>query len=662
MSLRLALVIEGDAAGARKALQETAGGVEDLGKKADEASRKIERVGRIEWNDAEFDRARNGLKATADEGARAAENVSAAGDAGERAAPAFAGVGDAAGAAGEKVSNLKTALIGAAGGLAAGVAITAVGEGLKLAAGAAADLFREITSNQPMIERALKGHAALVGRIKGAWAEAAGAASSYGLNAEPVLRFESQQTIGRLENAAQGSQRDLFQKSDALRPSDVLGNPFGHFGPMRETVAEFRKELREGQADVIAFRRQVGEIAEALPKTSPFRQLAEEILEDTRAAAELQAELERSRDLLRGLKGDAEASATALGGKADKYRTLQSDATAAGEAIETSSQDIRASGEAAAGAVPALAEYDRLLKSIAGGQATPAELVGSPARAALKPLTEGRSFAGGGFTGHMPADRIAGVVHGREYVFDAAATARIGVANLDAIRAGVSGYAGGGFVTTQARTYGSASPASMKSSPFTAIAEDFELLSGSLHQFLSAIAEGQDVMTSLAGVVDRVSQRFLDFAFRALDQAMFGGGGGGGLIGALVGVAGQALGFGGFGAGSFPPAPMAPVGLYHGGGQVGAQPLNTRPAPAALFIGAPRMHSGGFLKPGERPIIAMDGEEIGWPDQLARKYGSGQTIVNQFHIETPNPKAFAESRATVARAGARFAGRFARYS
>ena len=658
MSLRLALVIEGDAAGAKKALQEAAGGVEDLGKKADEASRKIERVGRIEWNDAEFDRARNGLRATAEEGERAAKSISEAGEAGARAVPGIAGIGGAADAAGSKFSNLKSIVIGAAGGLAAGVAITAIGEGLKLAAGAAADLFREITSNQPMIERALKGHAELVGRIKGAWAEAQGAASSYGLNAAPVLRFESQQNVGRLEEATRASQRDLFQGSDALRPSDVLGNPFGRFGPLKEEVAGLRQELREGQADVIEFRRRVGEIAEALPTDSPFRRLAEQIFEDTKAAAELQAELERSRDLLEGLKGDAEASATALGGKAEKYRELADDASAAGVAVGASADEIRRSGEAAAGATPALAEYDQLLKSIAGGEAAPTDLFGSPARAAVTPLTEGRSFAGGGFTGHMPSDRVAGLVHGREYVFDAATTARIGVSNLDAIRAGVAGYATGGYVgAPPAVSYGSAR------SPVAAAADDFRVLSGSLQQFLSAVAQGQDVMKSLAGVVDRVSQRFLDFAFRALDQAVFGGSGGGsGLFGSLVGAAGQALGFGGFGANVFPPAPLAPVGLYHGGGRVGSQPLNFRSSPASIFIGAPRMHSGGFLKPGERPIIAMDGEEIGWPDQLARKYGSGQTIVNQFHIETPNPKAFAESRATVARAGARFAGRFARYS
>ncbi|WP_027143142.1 phage tail length tape measure family protein [Mesorhizobium sp. WSM3626] len=55
-------------------------------------------------------------------------------------------------------------------------------------------------------------------------------------------------------------------------------------------------------------------------------------------------------------------------------------------------------------------------------------------------------FGTGGFTGHGPTDRVAGFVHGQEYVFDAASTSAIGVANLEAIRRGVPGHAAGGAV------------------------------------------------------------------------------------------------------------------------------------------------------------------------------------------------------------------------
>ena len=45
-------------------------------------------------------------------------------------------------------------------------------------------------------------------------------------------------------------------------------------------------------------------------------------------------------------------------------------------------------------------------------------------------------FRDGGYTGNLSSSDIAGVVHGREYVFDAQATQRIGVANLERLRAG----------------------------------------------------------------------------------------------------------------------------------------------------------------------------------------------------------------------------------
>lgn len=47
-----------------------------------------------------------------------------------------------------------------------------------------------------------------------------------------------------------------------------------------------------------------------------------------------------------------------------------------------------------------------------------------------------QGFKAGGYTGNMGASQVAGVVHGQEYVFDAQATKRIGVDNLNAMRSG----------------------------------------------------------------------------------------------------------------------------------------------------------------------------------------------------------------------------------
>lgn len=58
------------------------------------------------------------------------------------------------------------------------------------------------------------------------------------------------------------------------------------------------------------------------------------------------------------------------------------------------------------------------------------------ANAALIAAQTVSGFKQGGYTGNTGVNEIAGVVHGREYVFDAASTARIGANNLEAMRQG----------------------------------------------------------------------------------------------------------------------------------------------------------------------------------------------------------------------------------
>ncbi len=82
--------------------------------------------------------------------------------------------------------------------------------------------------------------------------------------------------------------------------------------------------------------------------------------------------------------------------------------------------------------------------------------------AAVATPTLGGLYADGGFTGPGGRDEPAGVVHRGEYVFDAEATSKIGVANLEAMRrASRRGYAAGGWVggETVARSPIAAAPA-----------------------------------------------------------------------------------------------------------------------------------------------------------------------------------------------------------
>jgi TP901 family phage tail tape measure protein/lambda family phage tail tape measure protein len=63
----------------------------------------------------------------------------------------------------------------------------------------------------------------------------------------------------------------------------------------------------------------------------------------------------------------------------------------------------------------------------------------------------------------------------------------------------------------------------------------------------------------------------------------------------------------------------------HEGGVVGVTPLAHRPVDPAVFNQAPRFHSGGLVG-GEVPIIARQGEVIGWPRQMREAFGSDVVV------------------------------------
>ncbi len=65
--------------------------------------------------------------------------------------------------------------------------------------------------------------------------------------------------------------------------------------------------------------------------------------------------------------------------------------------------------------------------------------------------SQNAGFKEGGYTGSIGVNEIAGVVHGKEFVFDAQSTQRIGVGNLEAIRNGAS------YVASNSSTTGSGS-------------------------------------------------------------------------------------------------------------------------------------------------------------------------------------------------------------
>ena len=129
----------------------------------------------------------------------------------------------------------------------------------------------------------------------------------------------------------------------------------------------------------------------------------------------------------------------------------------AGEQIASFFSDIISGGENAEKAMMNLIKRlaDAALQAALLGDGPLAGLFGTAAKGGgvgglIGTLFKGLSFDGGGYTGAGGKYDPAGLVHRGEYVFDAAATRKIGIGNLETMRrmTRLPGFAGGGPVST----------------------------------------------------------------------------------------------------------------------------------------------------------------------------------------------------------------------
>lgn len=552
MSLDVALTLRYGREGDTRMLEETSAGI----KKVDEAA-----------------------KGAGPSVAGLAEGIKETGDKAPAAKAGVEGLGQAAESAGGSFTSFKTLAIGAIGGIAGALAVAGIDALFSAALGAAIDYFDEATNSAKNIADDLEGHEGLIKNIKSMWAEAEGAASSYGLKSGTVMLFESQQNIARLEDDLLSStgriDRGFIDRG--IDRSYAGGGRFAE-GPLNGVLRGMLADLEDGKADIIAWRDQVTEILATLPTDSPFRSWGEDFLAQTSEAAELQAALQQAVDVFKALTGDAEAAATAMGASAGK---------------------MAATGTAAEGALPALREYEGLLGSIAQVTVT----LPDGTRVTGNPGTVGGGFATGGYTGHLPTDRVAGFVHGQEFVFDAASTRAIGVDNLEAMRRGVRGYAAGGAV-------GAVPAAASSARGWYGMADDLAAARGAIRGFAEDLWDAKSPLDALASAVKSASQSYLNKALGAVgdvvEKLIFGD------------VPGYALGT------SNHPGGWAIAG------ENGPELLN--------------LPAGTGVVPHRQSMAMLGG------------------VTNVFNVTTPSPRAFAESRSSVARTAGRLAGAAQRHS
>lgn len=141
-----------------------------------------------------------------------------------------------------------------------------------------------------------------------------------------------------------------------------------------------------------------------------------------------------------------------------------------------------------------------------------------------------------------------------------------------------------------------------------------------LKGFVQDLVAGKSATEALTGVLNKIANKLIDMAINDLWGNALGGGGSnsGGLLSMLFGVGGGMLNLSAKGG-------TGQVGTGHSGAVIGVSGGHKSINPLA-FIGVPRFHGGGLLSADEVPFIGKKGEEVGWPKDLARKYGGTTTI------------------------------------
>lgn len=542
MTLRLSLQIEGDTTGSKEALEETARSVEDLAQKAERAADPLDRV-----------------SGSLDE---AAEN-------GQAAARGVAEIGDAVDDASGKFTGFGTAVTGALADFAGGLVAGSIQAGLELAAGAALSLAENIISTGPQIEANLTQHAELIERIRDAYSGAAGA-SGFGATGDPESLFAAQQNVQDLHGTFQREQNEVLLGGTARFLPGGLSELFGGeaFGrsalgtPFESAVRQFREELREGRADVISFRDEISTIAKALPLDDDGRGIAERLMGSTDGLAELQERLGEAIDVYRGLTGDNEALAAALGGTAEEWASQR-------------------------------AEIDALVPRVRDLADEYANLSASLVASASGAVVPRPGFAVGGYTGDGAVDQVAGVVHSGEFVINADATARHRPM-LEAINSGLPGYAAGGIAGAGVATNAPAGAAADAST----IQEIIDLATGSIRSLGEQALSTGDLFGSLKGAMGAFGERLTSLA---QDRILYGLDGESGLLGGLL----SGIGFdvGGYTGDS---GRGAVAGVVHGQEFVinAAATARHRPMLEAINSGMPGFASGGYVGGGSAATFA----------------------------------------------------------
>lgn len=164
------------------------------------------------------------------------------------------------------------------------------------------------------------------------------------------------------------------------------------------------------------------------------------------------------------------------------------------------------------------------------------------------------------------------------------------------------------------------------------IKETQDISKDALKGFIADLRNGVTAGQAFANMLDQISQRLMDKALDAALNALIGNGLSG--LGASFGIGSSAGALTGQDA-ALNSSLFPGFGTGHSGATIGKTVTGYKHIHPAYFDNAPRYHTGGRLGPREVPFIGLEGEEVGFPEQMKSKYGGGSpnirlgvTVVN----------------------------------
>lgn len=231
-----------------------------------------------------------------------------------------------------------------------------------------------------------------------------------------------------LMNATVYAREQQMQQIQAMQ--NLLNNPESGF-----TNADALNAL--AQSEIGAYLNHLPEMVSA--RVEAFRSMYDQInaLRDADVISEQSASAARMQIWAAEQKAKTDIFADFFGGIAQLANSENEKMARIGKAAAIT-QTIIKTYQSATEAYASMAGIPVVGPALGAAAAAAAIAAGMANVAAIRSQGTSTGYMTGGYTGDMPRTAEAGVVHGREYVMDAAATSRIGQDDLDALRRGAA--------------------------------------------------------------------------------------------------------------------------------------------------------------------------------------------------------------------------------